>query len=187
MLATSVPGLFYYENFLNETEILEIKSFLNNIVFEKIDKSSKNGREVAQFGFSYNYNRSGLSEAPAIPNILLEIIQKLKNIGISSQGTFDQVIINKYKPNQQIAKHIDHVKLFDNEIACVTIGYTREIVFENTYNGNDYSISPIEGSVYVMKDDARYKWKHGINKVSTKCSNAESSERCSITFRSIKK
>lgn len=173
MRSTSVPGLFYDENFLSESEVNELKRFIEELNFVPIIENS-NGRKVVQYGYSYQYDRSILMKTHDIPDILKKLAEKIM-LHFNVMQPFDQIIINRYLPNQIISKHIDNVKYFGPEIACISLGATRKMLFTN---GNfEYQFYPTEGSVYIMKDDARYRWEHEIV--------GKSGTRYSVTFRSI--
>lgn len=169
-------GLFYIEDYLSEEKLNKIKKYLNELEFSAIS-SANNSRRVAHFGYYYSYDRTGLTPAPAIPEFLNDLVN---DIEITSKGftTFDQVIINEYKPGQGIAPHTDHTKLFGPIIACITIGSSVPITFRNGDITKKLYIK--EGSMYIMTKDSRYKWTHSLT-------NKSKDTRYSITYRAIKK
>ena len=173
-----INGLWYIQNYLSRNEIETIKNYINNETnLEPISNKNKS-RRVAHFGYYYSYDRTGLKEAPPIPLDLkklasVERINKLINLDINS---FDQVIINEYNPGQQIAYHTDHTKLFGPVISCITIGQSVPIYFRLGSEEKELLIE--EGSMYIMTEDARYKWQHSLKNNST-------GTRYSITYRTI--
>lgn len=177
-----INGLWYIENYLSSNEIEDIKKYIqNDIAMQPITNNSTYSRRVAHFGYYYSYNRTGLKTAPKIPTILNDLaacnrINKLTNSLILEP--FDQVIINEYKPNQQITYHTDDIKLFGPVIACITIGQAIPIYFKN--ENKEIKLDIKEGSMYIMTGDARYSWKHSLK-------NNKSGIRYSITYRTIVK
>lgn len=179
---SGIEGLWYIENYLSEDELNMIKNKINEeIDLVPITKSSAS-RKVAHYGYYYLYDRSGLKEAPKIPNylesfVLPERINKLVNEDLVNVP-FEQLIINEYLPGQQIAFHIDHVKQFGPMIACITVGQSVPIKFK--YGSVEKIINVKEGSMYIMTEDARYKWQHSLR-------NATTNNRYSLTYRTINK
>ena len=91
-----------------------------------------------------------------------------------------QVIVNEYMPGQGISQHIDDVKQFGDWIISISLGsavninFTKGDIVERVY---------VEGgSLYEMKDDARYKWKHSIPARKSD-NNIDRTTRISLTFR----
>jgi alkylated DNA repair dioxygenase AlkB len=105
------------------------------------------------------------------------------------KNNFDQLIVNEYKPGQGIYKHIDHVKYFGPIILCITCGSGCNIEFSREDTIVNIYVEP--KSLYIMSGDARYKWRHGINNITTDIINngilkkVRRDTRYSITFRSI--
>lgn len=112
----NIQGLYYIENYLSTEECTVIQQQINSLTFEPIS-DAKNSRRVAHFGYRYAYDRSGLKPAPAIPNWLDELFDP--NLPITT-SKINQIIINEYKPNQQIAYHTDH-HLFGPVIAVLPL------------------------------------------------------------------
>lgn len=175
-----ISGLWYIRNYLSQDEITMLHDKIaNEIIFTPIS-SSKNSRCVAHYGYYYSYDKTGLKTAPAIPEYLAKLVTSARiNDVIDNEiinQEFDQVIINEYKPGQQIAYHTDHTKLFGSVVACLTIGQAVSINFRK--NGIEKRVEPEEGSLYIMTDKARYEWQHSLV-------NSGSATRYSITYRTI--
>jgi len=175
-----VPGLIYIPDFMDDSELRQIQEYITGINFEQIT-NSQNSRRVAQYGYTYSYDRSGIKAAEPIPLILGNLVSSSKiNDTVKSNilsYEFDQLIINEYTPGQQIAYHTDHISQFDDIIACITIGQTVPIMFKNNEQTKKLNVTP--GSLYIMTGDARYKWKHHLR-------NNGKTNRYSLTFRKVK-
>jgi len=132
---------------------------------------------VVHYGYSYAYDRSGLRATVPIPDYLdvLVDMNRINNICHISKA-FDQLIINQYKPKQQIAPHIDHVNQFGPIIACITLGQSVPIIFSLDTIKKTIHVAP--GSMYIMTGDARYLWKHSLKNISDGI-------RYSLTYRTI--
>ena len=178
--ASDIPGLYCIRNYLSKTEHEMILNKINsNIKFEPITKSV-NSRRVAHFGYNYSYDRSGLTKAADIPNYLAEFVTADRINHVLKQNIitkpFDQVIINEYKPGQQISYHTDHTKQFGPIIACISIGETVRINFKSGTVEKTIRAEP--KSMYIMTADARYKFQHSLK-------NASPGTRYSLTYRTI--
>lgn len=175
-----VPGLIYVADFMVESEVKQIQEYIADINFEPIT-NAPNSRRVAQYGYTYSYDRSGVKVTEPIPPILHNLVtsSKINNIVKSNilGYEFDQLIINEYTPGQQIAYHTDHPTQFDDIIVCITIGQSVPIMFKNEEKTKKLNV--ISGSLYIMTGDARYKWKHHLR-------NNGETNRYSLTFRKVK-
>jgi len=107
----------------------------------------------------------------------------------------EQVIINDYEPGQGIRPHFDRKDYFDNTIIGVSLGSDCVMEFtpqenkkENTGKEKVYVYMP-RRSLYVIEDDARYEWLHGIpGRKNDKLGDgkvAVRQRRISITFRNV--
>jgi len=120
-----------------------------------------------------------------IPDFLNKIIDKMINDKIITNRP-DQIIINEYKPGDGLKPHFDRKDYFSNEIVGVSLGSTTTLEFSN---GSDKSnVFLPRRSLYILKDDARYLWKHGIVPKKYDVVNGikvTRQTRISITFRNV--
>lgn len=176
----NINGLYYISNFLSN----DLTRFIEELIEENYDdfapiSPSYNSRKVAQYGYAYSYNRSGLTKIDPIPNLYDDIINSdkigsLLGLQFESAPQFNQLIINEYTKYQQIAPHVDHVTQFGPIIACISVGQDGLIVFSK--GEIKIKIKVTRGSLYIMTGESRYSYKH-----STKNSSGET--RYSLTFR----
>lgn len=180
--AYDIPGLFYIKNYLTMSEIDTILNKIHSEIIFKPITTAPTSRLVAHFGYNYSYDRSGIKPADPIPTDLTNIvnINKINNICGENiiSNPFDQLIINEYKPGQQIAPHTDHVTQFGPIIACITVGKSVPIIF--TLGSIKKIINVESGSMYIMTKDSRYLWKHSLK-------NTSDGTRYSLTYRTIVK
>jgi len=122
-----------------------------------------------------------------------------------------QAILNLYDPGEGISPHVDLLRRFGDGIVGVSLGSGCTMQFtKGRFNSNDEQTSPNshteerehwgvylpERSVIVLSEEARYSWKHGIDKCTEDYVAAAGSEldgstgqwiqrgvRLSITFR----
>ena len=65
-------------------------------------------------------------------------------------------------------------------IASVSIGETREFIFENKFTSEVIKVNLEHGSLLLMLDKTQQLWTHAINK-----SKKDLKERWNITFRCL--
>ena len=182
----NITGLTYVPNFMTP--------FKENQLIEYIDSREWDTtlrRRTQHYGYKYLYktDKKQDNEVPVVPKKLLRLFQSIRNAGYASDIPLEklQVIVNEYMPGQGISQHIDDVKQFGDWIISISLGsavninFTKGDIVERVY---------VEGgSLYEMKDDARYKWKHSID--SVKSDNVinniiNRTRRISVTFRSMR-
>lgn len=174
-----ITGLYYIENYLTEEELSTIKSMINDnkLDLKSISSSYKDSRRVKHYGYYYSYDKSSLISTDSIPSFIKNLIDGRINsymIKDFNPQDFDQVIVNEYKSGQEMTYHIDNTKFFGSVVLCITIGESIPIKFKS--GDVVKSITPKEGSMYILTKDARYKWMHS-------CRNDSNNTRHSLTFR----
>ena len=174
-----IPGLWYIPKFLTEKEIAVVEALIKDTQLKPIT-NTPHSRRVAHFGYEYSYDRSGTRPADPIPEPLQSLVSKPKinnmlGIHLLTQE-FNQLIINEYKPNQQISYHTDHTTQFGSIIACLTVGTAVPIKFQ--LGATERTVEVGVGSLYIMTEDARYKWKHALR-------NETDQIRYSLTYRTV--
>ncbi|CAH2071952.1 unnamed protein product [Thlaspi arvense] len=106
---------------------------------------------------------------------------------------FDQLIVNLYQPGEGICAHVDLLR-FEDGIAIVSLESPCVMRFspveekEEDEGVVDVLLSP--GSLILMSGDARYRWKHEINRKQIGFQVWEGKEidqkrRISITLRKL--
>ena len=181
-----ISGLEYQPNFLSINK--------SNLLLEEIDGMKwmvDLRRRVQHYGYKYDYNRRRVDKSMRIddpPNYLQEISNKLKEKNIFDK-TPDQVIINEYEPGQGISNHIDCEPCFEDTIASISLGSPCVMNFTNRDDKTVIKHCLLEPlSLVILKDEARYKWMHGIKPVKTDTYNSmkiKRERRISITFRKV--
>jgi alkylated DNA repair protein alkB family protein 8 len=99
----------------------------------------------------------------------------------------DQVIINEYAPGEGLKPHKDR-NYFENQICGVTFGSGCIMRYIKISGGDVIDVEVPRRSVYVMQDDARYKWNHSIpprKKDVVDGTVKHRERRLSITYRKV--
>ena len=146
------------------------------------------GRKVLQFGFRYDYRRRRAILPNTGDEAVLPMIPELTELSAlippplptdapsSARQTWNQCIINKYRPGEGITWHTD-ASAFGERIACFTVGSPSPMQFRQ--GGYIETFTPQARSVYVMSADARHLAQHRMPNKKT------DGVRYSITFRHV--
>ena len=100
------------------------------------------------------------------------------------------MIVNEYYAGQGIADHVDCEPCFQSTIISVSLLSPVNMVFTEKADRNNKVGKLLEPrSAIVLKEDARYKWLHGIKpskKYIDKNGKSQYRERrVSLTFRKV--
>jgi len=183
----SISGLYYYQNVISPEFSHELSQYLESTDDFKPLNSSKNSRQVIHYGFNYNYKTKNIYEvAPDMPPIIHQLRELIRIHQDTPTEQFNQCIINKYEIGQGISPHIDLVK-YGPTICCFSLGSTAIMEFNRNNKNTEVFIEP--DSLYVMSDEARYKYTHSMPQRKYDIHNKTTlyrKIRYSITFRSVK-
>ncbi|MEH3112381.1 alpha-ketoglutarate-dependent dioxygenase AlkB [Pedobacter terrae] len=183
-METPIPGFLIYPDFINEA--------LEQQLIEEIDAQPwmvDYSRRLQYYGF-----RNEL-EAPyelisiplPIPHIINEVARKIfteKNL----EHDPDQVIINEYQPGEGIRPHKDR-NYYENQICGINLASGCIMRFTNGKTREVVDIELPRRSLYIMQDDARKKWDHGIPPRKKDLIDGTvrlRGRRVSITYRKVK-
>jgi alkylated DNA repair dioxygenase AlkB len=169
-----VPGLSLVCDIMTEEQ--------EAVLVHHIDEGEWNtqiSRRTQHYGYVYDYNSRKAMPKPTIPipTWCNELIAEMQMLGLM-RFTPDQMIINEYKPGQGIAAHIDKPDDFGDQIISVSLCTEVPMVF--TKGSARVEVPLPRRSAVSLQKDARYTWKHAIEKKSVK------ERRISITFRKMK-
>lgn len=96
---------------------------------------------------------------------------------------FTQIILNYYTPGQGIANHVDLPHRYEDVIAIVSLGSGITMDLVNGEDERELYLEP--GSLLVLRDEARWVWKHGIT-ARMEDNGVPRDIRISITMRRMK-
>lgn len=182
-METAVPGLKLYLDFINES--------LEKELMAEIDAQPwvvDYNRRLQYYGYRNELEKPyDLVKFPvAIPLAIYVLSQEILEKKIL-QYQPDQVIINEYSPGQGIRPHKDR-NYFDNQICGINLGSGCVMKFIKIAGKEVIDVEIPRGSLYVMQDEARYKYNHSIppRKKDNIGGNLQHRERrLSITYRKV--
>jgi alkylated DNA repair dioxygenase AlkB len=183
-METAVPGLFLYPDFIDE---IREEQLLEEIEQQKwvVDYS----RRLQYYGYRNELEKPYdlISFPVPIPPQIYQLSQELSEQNVLLYQP-DQVIINEYAPGEGIKPHKDR-NYYENQICGVNLGSGCIMKFIKGKNLEIIDVEIPRRSLYVMQDDARKKWNHGIpprKKDIINGSVQHRERRVSITYRKVK-
>ena len=184
-----VSGLSVIQEYITSAE--------EDYLFKELDKLPwvvDFSRKLQYYG--YRNEREKPYDLVPIPQEIPECLSSLMGRVVEENLIYkrpEQVIINDYEPGQGIRPHFDRKDYFDNTIIGISLGsdcvmeFTPVSTKENKKEKVNIFIP--RRSLYVLEDDARYKWHHGIpGRKNDKLGNGKVNvrkRRISITFRNV--
>lgn len=183
-METAVPGLYLYPNFIEEAVEEQLLTEIDSQIWI-VDYL----RRLQYYGYRNELEKPyDLIKFPvAMPPLIEQLSQKIVAQGIVLIQP-DQVIINEYVPGEGIKPHKDRA-YYENQICGVNLGSSCIMRFIRGANLEVIDVEIPRRSLYVMQDDARKKWKHGIppRKKDVVQGHVQHRERrVSITYRKVK-
>lgn len=182
---SKIDGLSYIPGYISSTE--------HDLLWQSVNAEKWLGdlkRRVQHYGYKYDYRARYIDYSMRIgelPDWSMSIAQRLYDDGYMPEFP-DQLIVNEYEPGQGIASHIDCQPCFKDTVISLSLGSacTMNLVSVNTREKVELYLEP--KSLVVLKDDARYKWTHGITGKKSDVFNGVKTYRAtriSLTFRNI--
>ena len=190
-----IPGLAYVPDFVSEAEEKRIVATIDQNEWIEDLK-----RRVQHYGWRYDYRARKVDPTMRLgpmPEWAQTVARRLVHRGLVPQLP-DQVIVNEYKGNQGISKHVDAKSSFGDGIAMISLLESWEMVFRNQGGrGKRKETLRLERrSATIMAKEARYQWSHEIPKRKTepavsspgnekKRRRVKRVRRLSLTFRKV--
>lgn len=196
-----IPGLDYYPSYLSPDEVNRVMEIIDGNTWIKEIR-----RRQQHYGYVYYHTRHNLptvqpseQEKADDRKLPLEsfdfLIERMIRDGIFPRDDPPtQCLVNEYLENTRIASHVDNAKAFGDVIAGVSLVSPCYMTMRNCENLNEETRFYMEvGSLYVMKNEARYGWQHGITQmkhfehpVTGEVTHRDAQyRRVSLTFRKI--
>ncbi|MDQ3290301.1 MAG: alpha-ketoglutarate-dependent dioxygenase AlkB, partial [Bacteroidota bacterium] len=154
-METPVPGLLLYPDFISEA--------MEEELIQEIDHQTwvvDYDRRLQYYGYRNELEKPyNLIPFPVpMPPLIHQLSEKLVEQKIVSIQP-DQVIINEYSPGEGLRPHKDR-NYFENQICGVNLSSGCIMRFIKIAGKDVVDVEVPRRSIYVMQDDARYKWNH---------------------------
>ncbi|KAG2382869.1 hypothetical protein C9374_004836 [Naegleria lovaniensis] len=199
-----VPGAIYIKNYISEDEeekilqLIDSKKWCHEIC-----------RRTQMYGYTYYHTRHNIpTMQPKVESeseyhhLDLKEFDWLIDRMVHRDGLYKfdlgnptQCLVNEYVGTQGISSHVDNPGPFGDIITLISLNKPIYMVLKLVENENIQTKILLEPrSLFVMKDDSRFKWKHGITHMKQvyipstgeTLIRDETYRRISLTFRYIK-
>jgi alkylated DNA repair dioxygenase AlkB len=157
----------------------EERSLLKHIVplpFREFEFQGFTGkRRVFSFGWRYDFNGGGLSNAEEMPDFLAAIRARAESFAEIAPGSLQQVLITDYTPGAAIGWHQDR-SVFGDVVGISLMSpctFRLRLKAGHRWQWRKLTIEPR----FLLRGPARSDWEHSIPGVD--------SLRYSITFRNV--
>jgi alkylated DNA repair dioxygenase AlkB len=135
-------------------------------------------RRVVSFGFRYDFNGGGLTEAEPMPSFLLPVSERAAALAGLAPDRLQHVLITEYRPGAAIGWHRDRAN-FGDVIGVSLVSPCTFRMRRRRGTGWERAAMRLDRrSVYLMRGPSRDEWEHSIPAVDAL--------RYSITFRSMR-
>lgn len=178
-------GARYFSNYISPSDEVDLLSQIDDLPWLGDLK-----RRVQHYGYRYDYKARRVTEElylGLLPDWLNEFADRLWKEEIFGTKP-DQVIINEYLPGQGIAAHVDCEPCFGDTVASLSLSSPCVMDFSSLRSGDALSIYLEPQSLLVLKDQARFVWKHGIPARKSDLIEGQRivrGRRVSLTFRTV--
>lgn len=175
-------GLQYVDEFLSSDEERQLIDEVAGVPLHEAQYYQYTAkRRVANFGRGYDFEQRRLHEAPPLPDFLIELRKKVADHLSLRADDFEQTLINEYRPGTPLGWHRDALNF--ELVTGVSLGSACRMRFRPypPIKGRDartFVLDVERRSLYVMRDDARWKWQHSVSPTRD--------QRWSITFRTLR-
>ncbi len=150
-----IPGFRLQRDYIGEPEEAHLLSCIENGPWQSDWK-----RRIQQYGFGYEGGQSKLTWLRDFPDWLCSLAQRVAQDAPLERFP-ENCVINEYLPPQGIGPHRDYPE-FGGSIACVSLGSDVVMNFANRELGRVVPVHVPRRSFWVISDEARWKWTHGI-------------------------
>jgi alkylated DNA repair dioxygenase AlkB len=148
-------------------------------------------RRVQHYGYRYDYKSRKVDPSMylgALPIWSQPLIDRLMAAGYMDTKP-DQLIVNEYEPGQGITAHVDCVPCFGPVVCSITLGSACMMELSAVAGPAIELLFLEQGSLLILADDARYKWRHAIPGRKNDRVDGQvirRGRRVSLTFRTVR-
>lgn len=178
-----IKGLKYLSNYISQEEQNKLLEIINKQIWLGDLK-----RRTQHYGYKYDYKARAVDFSMylgELPEWAKKLAHRLYEESLVPNLP-DQAIVNEYEPGQGISKHVDCKPCFTDGIASLSLGSGCVIDFTKGQEKESLFLEP--RSLFIITEEARYKWAHAISSRKTDLWEGKKLERnlrISITFRKV--
>jgi len=174
----ATEALRYQPDFISGGDERELVSRIRSLPLEPFQFGAFEGkRRVASFGWRYDYSQQQLKEAENLPPWLMPVVARVETWAGLPAGAIRQALLTEYEAGSGIGWHRDKPH-FDQVFGLSLLSACKFRFRRKTAGGWErYTLQAEPRSLYLMADESRHVWEHGIPPVEM--------ERYSVTFRTM--
>jgi alkylated DNA repair dioxygenase AlkB len=172
-------GLRYQSDFISPDEEQGLIAHIRHLPLQPFQFGAYEGkRQVASFGWRYDYSARKLRKAEDIPDWLAPFITRIEAFAGPGSGSVRQVLCTEYDEGVGIGWHRD--KPHFEDVFGLSLASVCKFRFRRKTGTSweRFSLNVEPRSLYMMTDEARTVWEHSIPAVEA--------QRYSITFRTMR-
>lgn len=179
--ASEPPGGYrYLPEFVHEGDAAELLECIGGLPFEPvIFRGVTARRRVVHLGHRYDFEARGVAPGLPIPDLLLDLRDRLAPIADRPPHRFEEVLVTEYPPGATIGWHRD-APAFGSTVLGVSLGSSCRMRFrravEDGWETWEQTLEP--RSAYLLSGPARASWQHSIPPTPDL--------RHSITYRTVR-
>jgi len=176
----SMPaGFRYAPDLIGAAEEARLTDAFAVLPFKEFEFHGFRGkRRVVSFGFRYDFNGGGLTEAEPTPRFLFPVRERAAAFAGLAPERLQHVLITEYRPGAAIGWHRDRAN-FGDVIGVSLLSPCTFRMRRRRGSGWEHAAMRLDRrSVYLMRGPSRDEWEHSILAVDEL--------RYSITFRSMR-
>jgi alkylated DNA repair dioxygenase AlkB len=171
-------GFRYLGDLLSAEEEDSLARELQALPFAPFDfHGYEANRRVVGFGFRYDYSRREVVEAPPVPGFLEPVRLRIGEAFDRRAETFEQVLINEYRPGAGIRWHRDKPQFAEVVGVSLLAPCNFRLRRRSGETWDRFSLTVEPRSAYLMTGPSRTVWEHSIPPLDR--------HRYSITFRTF--
>jgi alkylated DNA repair dioxygenase AlkB len=176
----SMPaGFRYAPDLIGAAEEARLTDAFAVLPFKEFEFHGFRGkRRVVSFGFRYDFNGGGLTEAEPTPRFLFPVRERAAAFAGLAPERLQHVLITEYRPGAAIGWHRDRANFGD----VIGVSLLSACTFRmRRRRGSGWERAALRldcRSVYLMRGPSRDEWEHSIPAVDEL--------RYSITFRTMR-
>jgi alkylated DNA repair dioxygenase AlkB len=173
------PGFRYAPDLIDDAEETRLTAAFADLPFKEFEFHGFLGkRRVVSFGFRYDFNGGGLTEAQPMPPFLLPVRERAAAFAGLATDRLQHVLITEYRPGAAIGWHRDRAN-FGDVIGVSLLSPCTFRMRRRRASGWERAAMRLDRrSVYLMRGPSRDEWEHSIPAVDEL--------RYSITFRTMR-
>ena len=172
-------GLSYAADFLSVADEGALIAAIADLPFRPFEFQGFLGkRETVSFGWSYQFDGSGLAEAGPLPDWLLPVRDRAAALAGLTPAALAQALVIRYGKGAGLGWHRDR-PVFD-DVLGISLLSAAPLRFRRKQGEKWQRFTlPVEPrSLYLLRGPSRTEWQHSLAPVETL--------RYAITFRSLK-